>query len=358
VTEEEQEYLSGATGATYNNFEGAFDTAQGTIFFIDTEFPPGIPQTTTSSGQYLEISPPSSFSRWMANGALVESEPAGEIAADLLEEGAMNYRMSTDGKVEFLVRRQMSESELDDVVANRLFTDRGDNRNIIRVEGTGETTLNIWQKDERELANEYNVEFADIRRNFQSTKVSVFSEDAQKRAAILFGEAGSRRKISKTVLMRLTTNVGQAARRLALMIREDYIANLYCELKASLKTASIVQPGDLIAIDSEKFKKFKPTSDAYVAHPATGAFFFRVLKKKQSSPFVFSFECKLHLNDIYDDGTRMFGDFFVTEDTNTERDIPPLPVIPSTPTETHELNSSGGLDSFINLEITYPELSS
>ena len=356
VSEEEQEYLSGITGATYNNFEGTFDTAQGTIFFIDQEFPEGIPQTTTSSGQYLEISPPAAFSRWIANGALVESEPVGEVCADLLEEGAMNYRMSTLGKIEFLVRRQMTESELDDVVADRLFTDRGDNRNIVRDDTTGETSLNIWQKDERELANEYNVEFADIRRNFQSTRVSVFSEEAQRKAAILFGEAGGRRKIKKTVQLRLTTSVGQAARRLALMIREDFIANLYCEFKASLKTASMVQPGDLIALDSDRFKKFKPTSDAYVAHPATGAFFFRVLKKKQSSPYVFSFECQLHLNDIYDDGTRMFGDFFVTEPTNVERDIPPLPVVPSTPTESHELNSSGGLDSFINIEITYPEL--
>jgi hypothetical protein len=291
--------------------------------------------------------------RWKCNGILVDDAPVGEVLKDILEEAAANYRMDADGKIEVIWRRKLTNAELDTIVSERLFTDRGVKRNILRNESTGETSIVMNREDDDELANEYGVEFPDAKRNYQTSRVVVFSEEAQIRAATLMGEVGSRRKIPKTVQLPLTSSVDQAARRLALMVREDYIANLYIEFQTGQKTSVKVQPGDIIAVDSNMFSRFQPREDTQVTHSG-GAYFFLVKEIREDSDYVRHLKCKIHINGIYDDSARMFGDFFTVSGVGEEKSLPPTDIIPSTLVTEHEVDDEGNVKSYIAIEITYP----
>lgn len=292
--------------------------------------------------------------RWQANGVIFKPEKIGVTLSQTLEEFCAGYRISQEGKIQLVWRRAISESEMADLVTNRLFTDRGTKRNIVRNDD-GTTTLKLWRKEVADMPNSYSVEFPDSSNNYITTKVTVYSDELQQEAAIRFGDVGARHINEKTVELPFTTTINQAARRLAVMVREDYITNLYCSFTTSLKGAVKVQPGDLIALDSELLSRFNVASSHISGHESIsysgGIFFFRVLTKDEESPYSYTYTGKVHVNGIYDDKVATFDEFFtVTHPTVTPNTDPRFPV-PHTPTVEHELTAQNKLATYIKVGV-------
>jgi len=299
-----------------------------------------------------------SVRRWNANGVLSKNESIHSVLTSVLDEAAANWRMNEEGKIEIVYRRALTQAELDDVVSDRFFTDKGSNRNILRNANTEESSLQCWRKDIRDIANEYSVTFPDASRDFLTTKVTVRSKVAQFEAGRRFGEVNTRRKIKKEVQLPLTSSVDQAARRLALMVREDFYGNFYCSFQTSLKTAQKIQPGDIICVESDVLRaKFMGGAVDFVPYD-DGPLFFRVLKITEDNKFVRSFECQIHLNEIYNDSTQNFGNDLkiVVDYLDMDSTGIPAAVVPSTPSIAYNTTNTGDLEVVVSTEVTFPDM--
>jgi len=342
---------------------GGFPTGPASLIFLDRPFEADkIPVNGDSvriGGGAGESGPVSA--RFKANGILADDAPIPDILQDVLDNCNGTFRSTVvngQGKIEFIIRKKLSADEIDTVISDGIFTDRGVKRNIIRT-GRGKnskSTMKVWRKDEKSLGNFFTVEFRDQDRNFQESRVAVFNDSAQKKVSALFGEPELRVKIPDNLKLILTTSKDQAARLLALRARELSIQNLFCSFETSLKRGMKAQPGDIIAVDSETIAAHFNISLLSNEVAVGNSFLFRVLDKSETSDYRISLECQVHVNPIYEDFATDFAQFFAPDETQREKNVIPSQVTPLAPTERIVINTDGTARSVLKVKITYPNL--
>ena len=156
-------------------------------------------------------------------------------------------------------------------------------------------------------------------RTYHKSRVVVYDDRAQVRAAAKLDELGDRKKITEVLQLSLTSGLDQAKRILALKAREAIIQNLFCSFSTSLKNGMRVQPGDIISIDSNTIVGLFNTQLLLSDVSYGDSFLFRVLEKGETDAYVINFMCQLHVNGIYTDVVRDFGDLFLCyTDINAE----------------------------------------
>jgi len=298
------------------------------------------------------------LARFKANGILADDAPIPDILQDVLDNCNGTFRSTVvngQGKLEFIIRKKLSPTEIDTVISDGIFTDRGVKRNILR-NREDKSTMKVWREDEKSLGNFFTVEFRDKDRDFQESRVAVFNDSAQKKVSALFGEPELRVKVPENLKLILTTNKDQAARLLALRARELSIQNLFCSFETSLKRGMKAQPGDIIAVDSETiaahFNLSLLTSEVAVGN----SFLFRILEKSETSDYRISFECQVHVNPIYEDFATDFTQFFAPDEAQREKNVVPAPVTPIAPVESVIVNTDGSASSVLKVKVTYPNL--
>lgn len=321
-----------------------------TLIGLDIEFPVGKVPVNNDTFQVLSGH---QIKRFKANGIIGNDAPIPDILQDVLDNCNGTFRSNGD-KIEFLIRKKLSATEIDTVISDGIFTDRGVKRNIIRNDGV--STMRVWREDEKTIGNFFTVDFQDSEREYQTSRVAVFNDAAQKKAAKLFGDTDGRLKIPDGVNLILTTSKDQAARLLALRARELFIQNLFCEFETSLKRGMKALPGDIIAVDSETiaahFNGQLLDKDVAVGN----SFLFRILEKRETSIYSIGFKCQVHVNPIYEDFATDFTQFFSPDIAQRERSALPAPTIPLTPTERVVVNSDNTVRSVLTVKVTYPDL--
>jgi len=332
---------------------GAIIGSPGSLIRIDRPFVVG---KEPVSGDAVEIGNPI-VPRFRANGVMSDDVPIPDMLQSVLDNCNGTFRIKQD-KLEFLIRKKLSAAEIDTVISDGIFTDRGVKRNILFT-GSGDnrkSTMKVWREDEKSIGNFFTVEFQDHERNFQTSRVAVFNDAAQQKAAKLFGETESRLKIPENLKLIMTITKDQAARLLALRARELFIQNLFCSFTTSLKRGMKALPGDIIAVDSETiaahFNMQLLLRDVAVGN----SFLFRILSKRESSAYTVNFTCQVHVNPIYENFATDFTQFFTPDETQRDRNTLPAPVTPLTPTERIVINSDSSVRSIIEVKITYPGL--
>ena len=315
---------------------------QGYVIHLDVKPPdPGTPFIISGKNK-----------RYKANGALADNTTVVEMFQSILDNCHGIFRM-TAGKIEVIIKKALSADEIDTVISERLFTDRGPKRNIIY---QGETSsLKVWRDNIEDVVNEYSVEFPDERREYHISRIIIVDDNAQMRAAIKLGETGDRRKITEETQLTLTSSLDQAARILALRARESIIQNLFCSFTTSLKTGMRIQPGDIIAVDSNKIIGLFNTQILLPGVSYGDAFLFRVTEKVESAAYTIAFTCKLHVNSIYNDVIRDFGEAFSVFQTAAPKIGIASNVIPLEPEENTFVDQYNRVQSQIKVKVTYPE---
>lgn len=323
----------------------------GTLISVDRSLP-----STIGPGTRAEIKTLNSnrTKRYKANGVLADDISVGEMLELVLKNCFGTFRITGD-KLEFVIRKKLNASELQ-LISQDIFTDRGSSPNIIRDEN-GVSTVKVTRNSITEIPNEYSVEFLDIQRDFKRSRVIVFSERAQIRAAEKLGEKGDRKVIKKKISLNLTTRVDQAARLLTLFAREMFVENLFISFQTSLKNGFAILPGDVIAVDSNVIASHISLSLLPRDVSFGGALFFRVLEKNEDDKFVISFMCQIHVNSIFDSRGGSADDLGVLFDTPTlqeERGGLPLPVVPLVAVEKSVIQNDGSVRNFIQVKATFP----
>ena len=291
--------------------------------------------------------------RFKANGALVDDVSAIEMFQSILDNCHGIFR-SNAGRIEVIIKKELSDSQIDDIISNHLFTDRGQNRNIIS-EGAI-SSIKVWRKNVEDTSNEYSVEFLDSRRGHRVSRLVISDENAQTRAATKLGEHGDRRIIKESAQLILTSNLEQAKRLLTLRLREIIVQNLFCSFSTSLKNGMRVQPGDIIAIDSNEIVGLFNTQILVEDVSFGDSFLFRVLEKGESDAYVINFTCQLHVNSLYSDVVRDEGDIFSIIHTASPKVGIATRVIPLAPIETTFVDPYGLTKSQIRVKVTYPSV--
>ena len=289
--------------------------------------------------------------RFKANGILADNTTVVEMFQSILDNCHGIFRMNA-GQVEVLIKKALSPTEIDTIVRDHLFTDRGANRNIIYNEN-GSSSLKVWREYTEDVVNEYSVEFLDSSREYHTSRVVVYDDNAQVKAANKLGEEGDRRRIVEEIQLYLTTGIDQAKRILSLRARESVIQNLFCSFSTSLKNGMRVQPGDIIAIDSNKIVGLFNTQLLNNEVSFGDAFLFRILEKVESAAYVIDFNCQLHVNSLYSDIVRDFGDLFRTPTSDPKVGVAEN-VTPLDPEEDTFVDQYGQRRSHIRVAVTYP----
>ena len=290
--------------------------------------------------------------RFKANGVLNDDSTAVEMFESILENCHGIYRVS-GGKLQVIIKKELSGSEIDVILSKRLFTDRGEQRNIIHTDSV--STIKVWMKDSEDIVNSYSVEFPDVDRDFKVSRLVVYDDNAQVRAATRLGEHGSRRELSQNIQLNLTTNVDQAKRVLALRLRENVLQSLFCNFQTSLKGGMGVEPGDIIAVDSNAVvglinSQILPEGIAFGE-----AFLFRVLEKTETAAYVITLECQLHVNGLYNDSVTDFGNLTAIRSTLDQKAGIAGNVRIFDPIEETYIDQYGFPKSQIRVKVTYPE---
>ena len=322
----------------------------GTILALDRPFIVGKEPTATDP---YEMPVGRFVTRFKANGIIGNDAPITDIIQDVLNNCNGTFRSNGD-KIEFLIRKKLSATEIDTVISDGIFTDRGVQRNITRNDGL--STMRVWREDEKTLGNFFTVDFQDQERDYQTSRVAVFNDAAQAKAAKLFGEEEGRLKITDSLNLIMTTSKDQAARLLALRARELFIQNLFCEFETSLKRGMKALPGDIIAVDSDTiaahFNVQLLTRDVAIGN----SFLFRILEKNEGSAYTIKFKCQVHVNPISENFATDFTQFFSPGITRRERSTTAAPTTPLAPSERVVIGSDDSVRSIINVKITYPKL--
>ena len=319
---------------------------------LDRPFPVGRRPT---EGRIFEIGGGRTVKRFKANGALADHVPIPDMLQTVLDNCNGTYRTNGD-KLEFIIKKELSPTEIDAIVSAGVFTDRGTKRNIIRTSnGSGESTMQVWRDLDTDIGNFFSVTFRDRARSFQESIVTVTNDEAQQRASKLFGEDG-REKIEAQVELALTTSRDQAARLLALRARELYIQNMYCSFETSIKRGMRTQPGDIIAVDSEVISSLFNISPAGRSVTVGNAFLFRILEKVETGTFTIKLTCKVHINSIYSDHATDFVQFFSPIIAQREKGVGPAQFTPLPATESVIVHPDGAPRSIISVGVTYPNL--
>ena len=314
---------------------------------IDGDIRPSLGSLLTISGSLY-----GSDKRFKANGVLADDITVVEMLETILDNCHGIYRVN-NGKLEVIIKKQLASTEIDTVLDRRLFTDRGNMRNIIH--NSGVSSIRVWTKSAEEVINEYSAEFPDADRDFKVSRVVVYDDDAQARAALRLGEKGARKKNSSNLKLTLTTNVDQSKRVLALKLREEIIQNLFCSFSTSLKGGMAVQPGDVIAVDSDAVVGLINNQILPDGVSFGDAFLFRVLEKQESDAYVIDFTCQLHVNGIYDDTLVDYGSLSAIQATMGQKAGLVRNIRIHPPVETIFVNQYGLSKSQIRVKVTYPE---
>ena len=292
--------------------------------------------------------------RYKANGALVDDVSAVEMFQSILDNCHGIFRANA-GQVEVIIKKELSDSEIDNIISNHLFTDRGRNRNIL-YNADATSSIRVWRKSVEDTPNEYSVEFLDSTREYRVSRLVIFDENAQTRAATKLGERGDRRKLSESAQLGLTSSIEQAKRLLTLRIREVIIQNLFCSFSTSLKNGMRVQPGDIIAIDSNEIIGLFNTQILIDDVSFGDSFLFRVMEKSESEAYTIDLMCQLHVNSLYSDVVRDYGDLFSITRTASQKIGAATSVIPITPIENTFIDPYGLTQSQIRVKVTYPNV--
>ena len=327
------------------------DIDVGNMVVIDRPFVSG---KEPVDGDPVEIVGGRFTKRFKANGILADDVSIPDMLESVLDNCNGTFR-NTGDKIEFLIRKKLTATEINTVISDGIFTDRGVKRNIIRSRD-GRSSMRVWREDEKTLGNFFTVEFRDKDRRFQESRVAVFNDAAQKKAAKLFGDVEGRLKIPDGLKLILTTSKDQAARLLALRARELFIQNFFCEFETSLKRGMKAIPGDIIAVDSETiaahFNVQLLAKDVAIGN----SFLFRILEKSESSSYTIRFRCQVHVNPIYESFATDFTQFFTADEAQRERSMLPAPITPLAATERVIIGSEGSVRSIVKVKITYPDL--
>ena len=344
---------------------GLLDAApQGTLLVLDSVpcsepllsgiFPECNDPPQPGDGIDIPIVGGSSSKRFKANGALADDVSVGEMMQLVLDNCFGTFRMNGD-QIEFLIRKKLSADELGDIVSSGVFTDRGSSPNIIR-DSNGKSTVRVTRDSITEITNEFISEFADIGRDFATSRVVLFNERAQIRAAEKYGESGARKIVRERVDLNLTTSKDQTARVLTLHARQKFTENLFVEFSTSLKNGFRILPGDTIALDSNVISRLVDISFLPSDVVSGNTLFFRVLEKTETDRFEQKFMCQIHVNTIFD-GFGDFDIFFGTEAMKRPVGGLPTDVTPEDLTERIIVQPDGTVRNFIQAKVTYPELS-
>ena len=155
--------------------------------------------------------------RYKANGILTDDITAVEMFESILNNCHAVHRTSA-GKLEVIIKKELSEDQIDTIVSEHLFTDRGSKRNIIH--NNGVSSIRVWRENTEDVVNEYSVDFLDPAREYRISRLVVFDDRAQIRAATKLGEHGDRKRVTEVSQLFLTADIDQAKRLLALRTRE------------------------------------------------------------------------------------------------------------------------------------------
>ena len=291
--------------------------------------------------------------RFKANGALVDDVSAIEMFQSILDNCHGIFRANA-GQVEVIIKKELTDTEIDDIVGNHLFTDRGTKRNILY--NGALSSIKVWRKTVEDIPNEYSVEFLDSTRGYRISRLVIFDENAQTRAATKLGERGDRRIQTESAQLILTSNIEQAKRLLTLRIREVIVQNLFCSFSTSLKNGMRTQPGDIIAVDSNEIVGLFNTQILVDDVSFGDSFLFRVLEKTESAAYEIKFTCQLHVNSLYSDIVRDYGDLFSIIRTASPKVGAATSVIPLPPVETTYIDSYKLTQSQLRVKVTYPDV--
>ena len=299
----------------------------------------------------IPISNSASTKRFKANGALADDISVGEMLQLVLDNCFGTFRMNGT-KVEFLIRKKLSARQLANIVSDGVFTDRGSSPNIIR-NSNGESSVKVTRESITDIPNEFTSEFADIDRDFATSRVVIFNERAQIRAAEKYGEHGSRKIVRQRIDLNLTTHKDQSARVLTLHARQRFTENLFVDFSTSFKNGFAILPGDVIPLDSNVISRLVDTSLLPSDVVSGNTLFFRVLEKEETDRFEQRFKCQIHINTIFD-GFGDFDIFFGTDVMKRTANRLPAPVIPSELAERIVVQPDGTVRNFIEAGVTYP----
>lgn len=294
--------------------------------------------------------------RFKANGIMADDVPIPDMLESVLDNCNGTFR-NINGKISFLIRRKLSATEIDTVISDGVFTDRGVKRNILRTGQGKKSTMRVWREDEKTLGNFFTVEFRDQDREYQESRVAVYNDAAQHKAAKLFGDLEGRLKIPDGIKLIMTTSKDQAARLLTLKAREKFIQNLFCEFETSLKRGMKAVVGDIIAVDSDTIAAHFNVQLLAQDIAVGNSFLFRILEKNETSAYTISFKCQVHVNPIYESYAKDFTQFFTADEAQRERNRLPARVTPLAATERVVVNSDQSVRSVLTVKVTYPDLS-
>ena len=289
--------------------------------------------------------------RFKANGALTDDVSVIEMFQSILDNCHGIFR-SNGGRIEVMIKKELSDPQIDNIISNHLFTDRGRNRNILY---NGETSsIKVWRQNIEDIINEYSVEFLDATREYRVSRLVIFDENAQIRAATKLGEHGDRTVLTESAQLILTSQLEQAKRLLTLRIREIIVQNLFCSFSTSLKNGMRVQPGDIIAIDSNDIVGLFNTQILIDDVSFGDSFLFRIMEKRESDAYQIDLTCQLHVNSLYSDIVRDYGDLFSIIQTASPKIGAASRVIPHEPIETTFVDQYKLTQSQIRVKVTYP----
>ena len=278
--------------------------------------------------------------RFKANGVLADDVSVKEMLQSVLDNCVGTF-VQNDGKISPIIRKAVN---LNTVAALPIFTDKGANRNVVRVDG--ESTMEFIPDPIDQTVNSVAVEFVDAASDFRVVTLIIRNQPAQERAGRVFGEK-RRDKREKPLSLNLTTSRDQAARVGAILLRE----------RGPLPNG---RPNGVIRWvspihDSIRLQAVKDVRAVASDHIPNYIQFVRIMKVVDNpDKMTVTIEARPHYNQFYDDGTQDLGTEIFPVDTSFSTDEIPLPVRIETITETFIKDREGTEHEQLTVKFTLP----
>jgi len=278
--------------------------------------------------------------RFKANGVLADDVSVKEMLQSVLDNCVGTF-VQNNGKISPIIRKAVN---LNTVAGLDIFTDKGANRNVVRVDG--ESTMEFIPDPIDQTVNSVAVEFVDAASDFRVVTLIIRNQAAQERAGKVFGEK-RRDKREKPLSLNLTTNRDQAARVGAIILRE----------RGPLPNG---RPNGVIrwvspihdAIELQPIKDVRAVASDHIPNYIQ---FVRIIKITDNpDKMTVTIEARPHYNQFYDDTTKDLGTEIFPVDASFSTDEIPLPVRIETITEAFIKDREGTEHEQLTVKFTLP----
>jgi len=315
----------------------------GVLLSLHPAFPAGKIPTT---GDTYEITTAAGggggglIRRFKAAGVLADDVSVKEMLQSVLDNCVGTF-VQNNGKISPIIRKAVN---LNTVSALPIFTDKGVNRNVIRVDG--ESTMEFIPDPIDQTVNSVAVEFVDALADYRVVTLIIRNQAAQERAGKVFGEK-RRDKREKPLSLNLTTSRDQAARVGAILLRErgplpNGRPNGVIRWVSPIHDSMTLQPvKDVRAVASDHIPNYIQ--------------FVRIMKIIDNpDKMTVTIEARPHYNQFYDDTTKDLGTEIFPVDTSFSVDEIPLPVRIETVTAAFIKDKEGTHHEQLTVKFTLP----